>query len=225
MNAINQILVLAACYMLLYLLCFWAMKMKGDTLLSPKVQNGIWIILHLRHTGGIVIMVLLPLLLIKEVPKETLIVTENYNLIQVLTLMITGLVLFLAASKDAAKVKYNSPVVNKHSSIQAVLHIIFRSSFLVGYEWFFRGFILMSCVTLYGVLPAITINIVLYSFIHLINGKKEFLGSIPFGIILCVFTLWCHSVWPAVFLHLVLSFSFEFRFLQQFIYKPSKFVL
>jgi len=225
MNTPDQITIFAVCYVLLFILCFWAWKMKGDTLISAKVQCGKWLFLHIRHTGGLIIMVLLPLLLLPVLPAGIFALPKEINSLQLIALIVTGLLLRTVAAKEAGHIKTKKPVITGNSSINAVLHIIFRSAFLAGYEWFFRGCILMSCVSLFGILPAIIINLVLYSLIHSINGKKEMLGSMPLGIILCVFTLWWHSVWPAVLLHLILSASYESVLLHKFFYKHSKLVL
>ena len=225
MNTTDQTTILAISYVLLFLLCFWVWKMKGDTLISAKVKKGIWIFLHIRHMAGIIIMVLFPLLLLPVLPEGMLALPTNVNSIQVIALMITGLLLYLFAAKEATSVENKNPVIRVDSSLQAVLHIIFRSAFLVGYEWFFRGCILLSCVSIFGFVPAIIINLVLYLLIHSFNGKNEMLGSIPMGILLCVFTLWMNSVWPAVFLHLLLSFSYELKILHPFIFQPKKIII
>jgi membrane protease YdiL (CAAX protease family) len=225
MKTPDQITVFAVCYVLLFLLCFWVWKMKGDTLISAKVQCGRWIFLHIRHTLGFIIMVLLPLLLLPVLPEGIIALPKEINSLQLITLMVTGLLLRTVAAKEASHLETKNPVQTGNSSVNAVLHIIFRSAFLTGYEWFFRGCILMSCVSLFGIVPAIIINLVLYSLIHSFNGKKEMLGSIPMGVLLCVFTHWWNSVWPAVFLHLLLSFSYELKILHPFLVHPKKIII
>jgi membrane protease YdiL (CAAX protease family) len=222
MKSPDQITILATCYVLLFLLCFWVWRLKSDTLLSAKVQCGRWILLHIRHTGGLIIMVFLPFFLLPVLPEGMLALPENVNSKQVIILMVSGSLLGLMASKEAGHIENNNPVIRASSTLHAVLHIIFRTAFLAGYEWFFRGCLLMTCVSLYGILPAIIINLVLYSLIHSFNGKKEMLGSIPLGVMLCVFTLWWNSVWPAILLHLLLSFTYEIKILYPFLETPKK---
>jgi membrane protease YdiL (CAAX protease family) len=222
MNTFYQLSILAVSYILLFLLCFFAWKMKSENLLSPKVQTGNWTLLHIRHAGGIVIMVFIPLFFLPGIVHGLLIWPQNIDHIQVMLLMVTGLILLILSAKAVDKVENKIIVTAQWSSVHAVLHMVLRNSFLVSYEWFFRGLVLFSCVSLFGIIPAVLINLFLYALIHAFNGKKELLGSIPFGIILCAFTLWWHSVWPAVLLHLLLSSSYESVLLHQFFCKPVK---
>jgi len=222
MNTINQLFILAICYGLLFILFLWSGKMKSVSLTSPKVIKGSWEWLHIRHAGGIIIMILIPSLLIPGINYSLFKIPGSINQLQVITLMITALILLILSAKAADSIEIKKIYVNSQSSFNAIVHILLRNSFLVCYEWFFRGLVLFSCVSLFGIVPAVLINLSLYTVIHLINGKKEFLGSIPFGIILCVFTLWWHSIWPAILLHLLLSASYESVILHSFFCKSLK---
>jgi membrane protease YdiL (CAAX protease family) len=221
----NQIEVLALCYCLLFLLCLWTWKMKSENLVSQKVLNGNWLLLHVRHAGGILIMTGLPMLFLPVVPGRVFLWPGSADNIQTLTLMITGLMLLILVIKNRESLPIEEPVSQEGSSFHAILHIFLRSSFLVSYECFFRGFVLFSCIDLFGAIPAIIINLVLYALIHSFNGKKEMYGSVPFGLMLCVFTIWYQSVWPAILLHLLLSSSHESFFLSPFLCKRIKPVL
>lgn len=225
MNTINQLSTLAVCYVSLFLLCFWVWKIKSASLTSLKVQNSNWVFLHIRHAGGMIIMTLIPILFLSVIPEDLFAWPKGVKSIQVLVLMITGLILLTLSANEIDKTTEKKIAINRWSSFHAVLHVILRNSFLVCYEWFFRGVVLFSCVSSFGIIPALIINIFLYSLIHSFNGRKEFLGSIPFGIVLCVFALWWQSVWPAVLLHLLLSSSYESVILRPFFYKPSKLIV
>jgi membrane protease YdiL (CAAX protease family) len=224
MAPLNQIGILASCYSLFFLLCFWVWKMKSENLVSQKVLNGNWILLHIRHAGGISIMAVLPVSFLPVVPEGMFLWPGSINIIQALTLMITGLILLTLVAKNRNDESFEKPVDHQGSSFHAALHIVLRSSFLVSYEWFFRGCILFSCINFFGATAAVIINLVLYALIHSFNGKKEMCGSVPFGLVLCVFTLWYQSVWPAILLHLLLSSSHEFFLLSPF-FKNSNPVL
>ena len=41
------------------------------------------------------------------------------------------------------------------------------------------------------------------------NSKKEIIGCVPFGIILCLFSYYTNSIWPAFFIHATLSLAHE----------------
>mgnify|MGYP006300387763 CR=1 FL=1 len=81
--------------------------------------------------------------------------------------------------------------------------------YLVGYEFFFRGFMLLGMIPLLGVWPSIVINIMAYSFVHIHKGGREAFGSIPMGLLLCLITIDTGNIWAAFFIHLSLAWSNE----------------
>jgi membrane protease YdiL (CAAX protease family) len=82
--------------------------------------------------------------------------------------------------------------------------------YLVGYEFLFRGILLLSCAEAFGLWPAVTINIAIYSAIHLTNGLKETIGAIPFGLIACLLMLYSGTLLIPIAMHISLSMSTEF---------------
>jgi len=89
------------------------------------------------------------------------------------------------------------------------LYFSIRIPFLFFYELFFRGVLLHSSLIYTNLLGAIFINLILYTLIHSFNSKKEIIGCIPFGIVLCLFSYYAHSIWPAFLIHATLSFMYE----------------
>jgi membrane protease YdiL (CAAX protease family) len=81
--------------------------------------------------------------------------------------------------------------------------------YLLSYEFIFRQLLLFSWAEAYGSYTAILVNVVLYALFHLPKGKLETLGSIPFGIILCLVSLQSGSFLPAFLLHFTLAASTE----------------
>src|SRR5204863_272627 len=92
--------------------------------------------------------------------------------------------------------------------------------FLSAYETWFRGYLLSDCIISFGVPVAILINIVLYSLLHIVNGKKEIVGCIPFGSLLCILCIWTNAAWPAILIHVALTISYEVHLVKR-INKPS----
>jgi len=82
-------------------------------------------------------------------------------------------------------------------------------TYLAGYEFMFRGFLLFSCLESFGYWPAIIINICVYSLAHLPKGYRETIGSIFFGFILSYSTLLLGSIWFALLVHITLALSNE----------------
>ena len=79
--------------------------------------------------------------------------------------------------------------------------------YLLGYELMFRGFLLYGCIETMGVWPAIAINASIYSFAHFFKGIGETIGAIPFGIIICVITLYTGNFMTAFIVHCFLAIS------------------
>ena len=82
-------------------------------------------------------------------------------------------------------------------------------TYLAGYEFLFRGFLLFSCLETFGYWPAIIINICLYSLFHVHKGPREVFGSLFVGFLLCYLTLYLGSFWFAIFVHVTMALSNE----------------
>jgi len=81
------------------------------------------------------------------------------------------------------------------------------SGYLLAYEFLFRGLLLFSSISLFSAIYAIGINIILYALAHTHKGRKEAIGSIPVGILLCIITLETGSMWTAFLAHVVMALS------------------
>jgi membrane protease YdiL (CAAX protease family) len=80
-------------------------------------------------------------------------------------------------------------------------------AYLFGYEFLFRGLLLIPLADTIGVWPAIAVNIALYSATHISNGKSETIGAAPLGLVLCLLTLQTGTIWIAFGVHVVLALS------------------
>lgn len=79
--------------------------------------------------------------------------------------------------------------------------------YLLSYEFLFRGLLLFGLIPFFGVWPAVLINILIYSLVHIPNGYREAIAAIPFGLILCILTIRTETIWIAFFVHLILALS------------------
>jgi len=77
--------------------------------------------------------------------------------------------------------------------------------YLLGYEFLFRGILFLGLLPFVGLYPAVFINTILYAGAHLYKGKKETLGSIPLGIILCLITAQTETIWTAFAVHWIMA--------------------
>jgi membrane protease YdiL (CAAX protease family) len=83
------------------------------------------------------------------------------------------------------------------------------TAYLFAYEFLFRGYLLFVSLHFMGVWPAIALNIVIYSLVHVPKGHKEAFGAVPLGIVLCIVTIHTGNIWFAFLLHVVMALSNE----------------
>jgi membrane protease YdiL (CAAX protease family) len=81
--------------------------------------------------------------------------------------------------------------------------------YLFAYEFLFRGILWFLCYKAFGFLPALVINLSLYSSLHMPKGIKETLGAIPVGFLLCIFSYLTGSFFLAFITHLAIASSTE----------------
>ena len=103
------------------------------------------------------------------------------------------------------------PSPDKISLPEIIIYLPVRILFIYSYESWLRGSLLIFLLNALGIYTAILINVGLYSLLHVFAGRKEIIGCIPFGLILCGFTLSIHALWPAVLLHVSLSLTYEIK--------------
>ena len=107
------------------------------------------------------------------------------------------------------------PSNNSSHSLPFYLPLSFvsvRTLFLIVYESFFRGVVLFVMIEDFGLVPAVIVNLILYALLHWFD-KKERYGSLLMGVILCSVSIYYHSIWPAVIIHLSLALSYEITLL------------
>ncbi len=134
--------------------------------------------------------------------------TKNHSI-----LPITAFISLKTAKKDLAN-SHSTPLGKYLNKAQANQVIAIRIVFLIVYECFFRGLLLFLAISMAGVYIAVSVNIMFYMLIHFFSNKKEILGTVPFGIILCVLSFLNESVWPAITVHLALALTYEILLLQ-----------
>jgi len=83
------------------------------------------------------------------------------------------------------------------------------TAYLVAYEILFRGFLLHTSLEIIGIWPAIILNTAIYSIVHFHKGKKEMLGAIPLGIVLCLLVIYTGSILIAIYSHVLMALTNE----------------
>jgi membrane protease YdiL (CAAX protease family) len=172
------------------------------------VTNGLRL-LNLKHTLGIVLFGIFPYIILPEFRTliETIEIPKLYILIPFFLVLFLSVYLSLTESKKQS----NNFGSNKHlhGLISVLLYFTVRFTFLLSYEYFFRGVLFFNLLQQNSLILAITYGTILYVLIHLFDSKKEILGAIPFGIILCLFSYFTNSIWYPFLIHLALSAVYE----------------
>ncbi len=81
--------------------------------------------------------------------------------------------------------------------------------YMVGWEFFWRGFLLMGLARAMGPLNAILFGSLPFFLTHKGKPETELLGSFVFGLLLSGFCWRAKSCWPAVLLHTTLNTSIQ----------------
>ena len=77
--------------------------------------------------------------------------------------------------------------------------------YILGYEFLFRGVLWFLCSDAFGFWPALGINLLLYSLVHLPQGKQIAAGAIPVGVVLCLMSRLTGSFIPAFIIHSLIA--------------------
>ena len=133
---------------------------------------------------------------------------EYYPLTRILAAIsiITGIITGL---KKIFSDEHSSRFLSSHLPLS---YVFIRILFLIVYEFFFRGVMLFVMAEDFGFAAAVIINLILYVLMHWYN-KEERYGSVLMGIVLCAVSIYYHSVWPAITIHLSLALSHEITLL------------
>ncbi len=205
----------------IYFLISMAYKKLGIHNLEHALlaNNGLGL-LNLKHMAGIILFGVAFYIIH---PDMRLFI----NTIEVprMPVLVSFLVIFFLSSYVSHVSVKNNAFKNVHISqygfSDAWLYFVIRTVFLLCYEFFFRGILLIKFLEFNSVYIAIVYSTLLYVLIHIYDSRKEIVGAIPFGIILCVFTFLTRSIWYAFFIHMALSSVYEISMFYSLTYKKS----
>ena len=88
---------------------------------------------------------------------------------------------------------------------RTINNIVFWSLYLLGYEFAIRGFVFFTTLYAFGLWPAVIINCVMYSFIHIFKGKGEAYGAFFLGVLFCLMAYYTNSIWFVFINHVLLA--------------------
>lgn len=213
-NAVEFQFILALCCVLLGYLLYWFTAANGDN--KPDgVNNSVRI--FIKRLVGLGFMGVMPAFLITMLTSLALSqlgVNFRFDIDILLWVFGLGAPIVLISSRLArhpALLADNPQTHNRYwSKGTFILEYGGWAAYLLGYEFLFRGVLFLSLLPKLGLAPAIALNVVVYSFAHLPKGRAETLGSIAFGVILCLATAQTGSIWAAWIIHVILAWSSSF---------------
>lgn len=129
------------------------------------------------------------------------------------TWILPSLAILVLVISLTSKLGSASSEFHRISSNQVVTYITLRFIYLIFYEIYFRLVLLNFLLNAYNTPVALLVSTFLYFIIHLFNRKREFLLSLPFGLLLGWITIATSSIYPAIILHILLSIPYELRIL------------
>ena len=213
MENLAAILTLLSFYAIIFLLIVTIKKIRPGICSYQKIMQKDLSRLNGIHILNILIM-LIPAWIIKRPPVFLLTFPDKISVGQALAFLAAFGFIGLLPWK-----KFNTQnpeeIISPRNDVYA--YAISRIIFLVVYEWFFRGLLLISFCVWMGNSLGIASNVLLYTVIHFHKSRKEMIGCIPLGVLLCVFTIGWQSIWPAIIFHVQIAIINEWPPLQQFI--------
>lgn len=203
METIALILICFWSYFLISYVCFRLNITKITEALSH--ENGLEV-LNTRHIMGILIFGLAGYVFFSD---SEILIWHNFMEDPALSLAVA---FFATISMDLSvsdAFQNTNLSAIPFSMISGVNYIIIRLAFLFAYEVFFRGVLFIFSLQYVNLVLAVLINLFFYGLIHSFDSRKEIIGSLPFGILLCLFTYFSESIWPAFIIHAALSLGHE----------------
>jgi membrane protease YdiL (CAAX protease family) len=134
--------------------------------------------------------------------------SESYFWTMILSLVIVPMSYFNSRTKE--NLKMYPQIREKEWSVgMLIMSALSWITYLLAYEFLFRGFLFFAALPVLGLFFAIVLNTIIYVLVHLHKGFKEIIGSVPLGILLCYLTYLTGTIWVAVFTHIILALSSE----------------
>lgn len=186
---------------------------------ARQIKNGV-VLLNIKHLFGIFIFGVISAIVFSfviEIANPQFF--RNY-LYAIYTLFFGGLAVILAnfSIKNTLLTLEGNKGFSKR---QFFGYFMLRILFLFSYELFFRGVLLYVLLIYFNLWIAIGINTLLYFIIHLFDSKKELIGTIPFGILLCLLVYYNGNLMPAFIIHCAMSCTFEMTLFKSLLLKPK----
>ncbi|SRR6056297_673773 len=142
--------------------------------------------------------------------KEIGIAFNNFS-ITIFSVLIIGLLIltgnYFIGKKESNYSVYPQMRIEKWNTKFIFINVITWMVYLLAYEIAFRGILIFPFIELLGTELTIALNISIYALVHIPKGKKETIGAIPLGFILCIITIETNSILSAYIIHVIMAVS------------------
>jgi len=163
----------------------------------------------------ILCLVFLPKLTLADLGLTFIYKTAQFSIFWILGLSILIIPLvYFSAKKPKNLVNYPQIRAKVWTKKMVFINALGWFLYLFGYEFLFRGILLIPLIEPLGMWPAIAINIALYSATHIPKGLDETIGAIPLGFVLCLLTISSGTIWIAFIVHVVMAWTNTFTALK-----------
>jgi len=163
----------------------------------------------------ILCLVFLPKLTLADLGLTFIYKTAQFSIFWILGLSILIIPLvYFSAKKPRNLVNYPQIRAKVWTKKMVFINALGWFLYLFGYEFLFRGILLIPLIEPLGMWPAIAINIALYSATHIPKGLDETIGAIPLGFVLCLLTISSGTIWIAFIVHVVMAWTNTFTALK-----------
>lgn len=214
-NLLNDELISLITFLLLYLTYYFASDfrfVKNFKSRFHESKDDFEASVYFRRTLGFVLLGLIPFLIALFVFKKPILsyglALPSGKFAWLWFLAPTLVMLFVSIIRPSKKIDLTYyPEVRKTvwTRKRTIINALFWSLYLLGYEFGLRGFLFFSSIYAYGLWPALIINSVIYSLIHIFKGPGEAFGAFFLGILFCLITYYTNSFWIAFIIHAAMA--------------------
>jgi membrane protease YdiL (CAAX protease family) len=134
---------------------------------------------------------------------------SRYKLLVAAISIVVGLVTFFVTRMNSGLKKDGSVNISSLSFRNLIVIVSGWTIYILGYEFLFRGVLWFFCYSAFGFVPAIIINVIIYSLAHLGQGPLMSAGSVPVGIILCLLAHISGTFLFPFIIHTTMAVSYE----------------
>ena len=116
---------------------------------------------------------------------------------------------WIASKRPSVQAQYPELRIKERSQRLVLMSAVSWFVYLVGYEFLFRGVILLCGIAEWGIWNGVGVMTALYVLAHLDKSADETFACFFAGPIFAFATIWDSSIWIAIFLHVFVAVGTE----------------